>query len=439
MSDLPREAQLFEERKFLEFPVQGIRVRRKEWEIADVRSGEVIRRVPAVQRVLFVLDGDHVITEDLELFSTEGKSLQNLKELKEFGMASGIDFRSLPAPEKYAYTYGDFGSQFSTTPVFEPHEVVKKLVVFEKGKKKIGVWNWDGKTLDYEYTFEFDEEVRNVVPLPSRSQMIRYNEVAILLSGFFVIFDTATKKKFRRTKLDAYDSDLFILPDGRLCLVRETGHYASFSDVTDYPQPIDLPYPSFITTDVVDGILIMKDPGEKNGLLFLLFSNEEPFRLLRTATEKETKVKIQGKALELHYWQTFCHYSLHENDAGFLKEGKTPEEQILVIVDLNTGRTKQVLDGSGIKEEHAFHLPVFHDSTGNPKKGYLLSLTSGYGSLEYDLKTKEYSIGEAVLLDFLLPVSKRQRKIMGCYLEELISEDGGNIPREIVGIVVGFI
>src|SRR2546430_1420168 len=83
---LDQEIDLFDRFELLECPVRGINTGKEEWEITDIQTGEILEIIPVQNRkIVFVLDGDHVITDDFHVFSlSERKNVQELNEMAAF-------------------------------------------------------------------------------------------------------------------------------------------------------------------------------------------------------------------------------------------------------------------------------------------------------------------------------------------------------------------
>src|SRR5579883_2439927 len=196
---LDHQIDLLESSGRAEAPVRGIRVGEKTWEITDIQTGETIEVIPVENRkIVFVLDGDHVITDDFHVFSlAEKKNVQELNEMAVFFRREKVYpayFASLPIFERPAYTYNQ-----KAYYVFDTSRVVERLIAFFPFKETIEVWKWDSKTLplgargertkrltkEYRHTFEFSFD--NLIPLPYPAQVLGPHEIGVQFTRSFVI------------------------------------------------------------------------------------------------------------------------------------------------------------------------------------------------------------------------------------------------------------
>ena len=172
--------------------------------------------------------------------------------------------------------------------------------------------------------------------------------------------------------------------------------------------------------------LILNDPESPGGFFIVFKGSDETYQFIRTAEEDaEPHEMVLSKSLIL------CYFSLGGADVAFYRGDGNVQ---LFIYDLLKRRIRQTVNFDRFREGTAFSLS---------RHRYLLHTTGGTGLLEVEErkgKTK-YSPGEESRALYLLPASKRQKDILKCSLIELFGdpEVGTPIPKELVGIVAGFI
>src|SRR5579883_1166363 len=199
---LKSEIEVFQKIGYVEIPVRGIVTYPDDWEIADLETGETLDSIPMKKRreILFVLDGDHVLTKDFHVFSfPQKKDIQELKEMKKlFGgyLPESRSFSSFPVNQNYVYTSG--GDPHS---VFDPNISVEKLVIHVGNK--IEIWGWNSKgqgatpVLSKDYELSFEGIIWKIIPLPARSRIEESFEVGIVFLDSFTIFDIQKRVALR--------------------------------------------------------------------------------------------------------------------------------------------------------------------------------------------------------------------------------------------------
>lgn len=467
--------------KRVEYPIRGIQVRPEwnlrqptlkpkiaTWKVVDVKTGKTLESFEGPnERILLVLDGDHVLTKDFTIYSiSEWKEKQDVEGLRDFfGEPEGGEFEreptliTFPANERYAYVVGRHSHE-----IFDPDKRIKKIAAFTRDEDITGsmsLWSWDGNKLEEESTFTFSEYPADILPLPERSQVLGGLEVMMTFENSFAIFNVETQEILREfhfgdfEEKGVHDIEYFILPDGRLCsrYIKEDVVY-----LTDVTQVLEQGEENFIEMKVADIPVIANYPytgtgaelileGSDDKLLFLLGYEGKPWKKGKEGIKKRTDVKVEGEIPVQEEggkerYNYFCLCSFHGQDIAFVRgneRGRWWEEENseLVFVDLDTGKTKQVLDFKEASYEHqssAIHLPgdmyLMENYTDTPFQRILI---------KYDSKKKEYSLGPASVFDFLLPISKAQKKAMETSLDKVFLTARAPVPKEIVGIVAGFI
>src|SRR5579883_1584838 len=188
----------------VEYPIRGIHVNGLSREILDVQTGKVLESFEVSKRhkagvkevkILCVLDGDHVITDDYWVFSlAEKQKIQNLTEMRELYGRFGVEFTSLPAPKDYVYVY-----EGHSHAVFDPDYAVKKLVTYSRPGHMVGVWTWSEKWLKKDYIHDFGDprkfEVKGeIFGLPRAAQILGEGEIEIKFRDSFAVFSTQERK-----------------------------------------------------------------------------------------------------------------------------------------------------------------------------------------------------------------------------------------------------
>lgn len=453
-----KDAEVFERIGALEIPARGIYGQSWDWNILDVQTGEILDPFEKREEIVFVLDGDHVITNDYHVFSlSKRKNVQELKDMKE--SFKDWEFRtshfiSLPAPEKYSFTdiRGNEGKGYA---VFDPNTPVRKLIA--QYGDEIGVWSWStseargersehGK-LKKDYAFSHPGWRVKIFPLPRSSQILGKDTEIAVVGDTFAIFDVESREKLRDIGFGG-NTKFFSLPSGGLGEVfyekeaetvldvtasldrkekgfKEMEGFSRSKTIVSYPSTqgsIATPY----------GTLLI--PGKKKGEYFYLIWYVGGAWMRGKTGEKLKEVQVEGKTpvyyadqfdRDLKKVGTFCECSFHDSDVGFVS-GEWKSEK-LTILDLETGKVKQTLGVPELKNSPALPLS---------RSRYLLDLKSGSRRLmEYDPKTDKYSLGPEYQLRFLLPASSKQRKLLASKLSRLLTK----VPSEVAGIVAGFI
>lgn len=463
----------------VEYPIRGIRsyggngtvslTPTAKWTISNVLTGQPLESVTGPDaEIKLVLDGDHILTKDLRVISvSKWEETQDLEELRDFfdGLSEedrtswpeDRKFVSLPAPKRYAYA-----ASYTTREVFDPNRQTKKLIAFSDGFKSISIWDWevsktssDGKLVENS-TFSFDHPLYNVTPLPETSQVLGDDEVAIMFDESFIIFNVETQETLREFHFgpieEMGDIEFFILPDGRLCfsyVKRGTKHITDVTQVleqgeedfiemkaVDIPEIVQFAHPS-------DDIYIQASDGD---LLFLLAYDGKPWLVGREGNKNFKEVKVEGEVLTSEEWDLidfFCRCSFHGSDVAYVRmedKGKwsSEKESQLVFVNLETGKTKQVLNFPNAPyhgQSLATHLP------GNK---YLMGVFPAKERgekrlIEYHPHKGKYALGPTSIFDFLLPTSRAEKEAMRSYLDKAFLDAKAPVPKEIVGIVSNFI
>jgi hypothetical protein len=437
MSSEERAAQVTQEafRKSgkLEIPLLGINTSLGIWTIIDVQSGAPLRTInmETTRRILVVLDGENVITDDLSVFSLKKqKDVQDLQEIREFlgGEAYPSSFASLPGPDNYVYVFNEEGHS-----VFEPGVTTKKLVIHRENT--IQVWSWSSGELSKDYTFEFEEEIlEKVLPLPKASQIRGENEIGLMLPSSFVVFDVDTQETLVEIDDEGEENHFyFFLPGGKLGMLarREAEEYNYLYDMSELLVPHGTMQKRKSSQGKGVGLfplaersLIIKDPDSVN-YLWLLWYHSEPWQ--RGRTDKSLReVKIGGLSVPYTGENDFCSCTFHGSDVGFVSL-KRPRQ--LTFVDLSTGETKQTLRGiRNLRAGGGQHLP------GN---NYLLGSEAEKVLIRYDERKERYSSGPTLDVDQLLPSSKMQRSALFYQFEELFGKPP--IPEDLVAVIFDFI
>lgn len=462
--EIDREVDIFDKLGRFEYPVRGLVEMHEGGEyvrrIYDVQTGELLSSIPPTanyNRIVFVLDGDHGITQDHKVYSfSKMKVVQEIQDMAEFfkQTAQSRYFTSLSIPEKYAYS-----ACFSITipevyAVFDPDLTEKKFVTHRHiDPDRIAVWGWNGKEVKKEYEFDFKAPVHQVISLQKVARLSSESEVAIALYGrSFVIFDVIGRKILRQVDVShLYEQSLFLLPNGHLCLKNHDLSRGNLSlmDLTvklKSEEKVELregPEDKLVSVGDYSYFVILNDPKFPDHFFIVFFYQEQPYEVLRTAVSpihpevirvngrvpRNPRLKVRTKDLQL------CMFSLHGSDIAFLDVRKSVKVHKLVIYDLSTGEVRQNLE-LGKKEEEVDTDPCLT----LPGNRYLLSVSHNQvRMLEYDQRTGKYSFGKTVYTQTLLPVTTLQKRIMGCYLDDLFVEERIPVPKELVGVIAKFI
>lgn len=466
---MDKQIEVFEKTAKVEHQIWGLQQRYKGVGIVDIQSGEVLETIPGPEGVLFVLDGDHVITGDFHVFSLrEKRNIQDLKEMREVAgerehwqYSVGV---FLPAPQKYAFAYREHGYE-----VFDPRRAMKKFIFYIPMGNFIQVWDWNtsaerskaGNVLRKEYTFDqfVDSKgernfIASAFSLPKQAQVLGPNEIGVAGDNSFFIFDTQTRKILREFTPRTL-ANFFILPGGRLGLTEEVEHAENLFDLTAVldkgnrkfkrVEVLTAVEPTAILPTAVEegGSLIMKRK-KKDEYLFLVSENENPWVAGSSSERPEDykEVKVGEETPEYNqYWREekeegmgeFCHCSFYGADVAYL-EGLGKKAKF-TFIDLEIKKEKQTL-----KVPYSIGLPCYH----LPGNRYHLIMEDKHGNrfrqlLEYDEKKEKYSLGAKSTIEHFLPLSKRQKKLMECSLNEMFKEVKAPIPKEVVGVIAGFI
>lgn len=481
--DLARELERLEKFGKLEHLIRGLIKDIEFWTVTEVQTGE--KAVPAhfsptTEDVLTVLGGDHVLTLDFKVITiTPPKVVQEVKEMKEFygdwwGEGKGRDiademFVTFPTPEKFVYTWKKAES------VFDSNGKVEKLVTYFPEGKKIGVWTWNNHELKKDYFFEFKAEINRVVSLPRQTRISDGNEVAVVFLNSVVIFDITTGKRLRKIKMEYLaDWEIFTLPNGHLAVkwgqtlneemrvlvldLFETLNIGNKEYSVVKIEPVDDAEGSEAEgkyTFMPESYDMLVFPAEK-GFYVLSGAKDEHFQLLRTSSGQSTEVSVDGKfpkasdhsldSTRGSLSNEFCSCIFHGTDLALVKE--KPSKRIIIEGRPSEKNKWQLVfakiseDGK-LKSRQTLGLPIevsdepFQHLPGNR---YILKFSNRRRVLlEYSPETDMYSLGPKVDAHVLLPTSMAQKKVMGCFVDDLFVEVKAPVPKEVVGIVAGFI
>lgn len=451
---LDHQIDLLESFGRVEVPVRGIRVGKEAWEITDIQTSEAIEVIPVQNRkIVFVLDGDHVITDDFHVFSlAEKKNTQELNEMAAFFRGKeplpGY-FASLPASEQGVYTYNQ-----RVHCVFDTNRVVEKLLTFFTYEDAFDVWIWNGKELEKDYRHRFESTFDKVVPMPHSSQILGPNEVGFQFTRSFVVFDIETRRELRKILTGLMSSEeFFLLPDGKLALRwREERE-----SITDVSRLLQRGNPSFVEIKNIYARELFGFPYASNSLILKNTAGEYLYLIWSTigawvygkSGSKLKKLEMKGKIGD-----NFCGCSFHGTDVAFVRAErkqlgvkgsggtKILEGRQVTFIDLETGKEPEASSGMelrGAKEGRALSVPGMETTPAEHLSGdrYLVELTEGKRLIQF--AGEKYSLGVKSFADYLLPASKWQKKILKCYMNELFSEAKSKLAKDLENLIKEFL
>lgn len=481
-AEIDKNIDVFENIGHVDLPVTQVYEDKDQYWRVDLETREVLGSVPAigvanypVRSIELVLDSNHFITGTFLVVSlSDGKVVQELREMSTFKRGKwNSEFVTLPAAEKYVYSlatppYAMFPPSGRGYSVFDPEKEVKTLVLARSNS--IQVWNWNTTEgsgtgdLKLEYSFAFKAYIEKLIALPKASQILSVNEIGVQFHKAFVIFDVGKRKRLRRIK--GYGNGNFFLlpPSGELGLYRREEKLDLVVNVTGLLQKGAKGYrkieslrdaetvAQFEGGDLKQILILRNSESKSTGKwLYLLWHFREKFKIGDSSSPSVTKdVFIDGKAVTFNsYWfhgpkegtGEFCHCSFHGSDVAFIKGSKDNSQ--LVFFDLATGKVRQTLSVPYISEASARHLS---------RNRYIVTISASLSGkmaiIEYNTETGKYSVGTPFpegsittisLNSALLPASRMQKRLLSCYLHELFLEVRTPIPKELVGVISGFI
>lgn len=465
------EIELFEDYARVEYPVRGIWDAKKAWEIVDIRSGKVLLKIPKSEDDHFsaFLDGDHFLTRDDNIISISGGMKEGTKlpksvmvkpvpELKKFDTYHPL---CLPVPEEYAYSIMSKSTLTElAVEVFDPSRLVKQVAF--RGGRRLLVMNWEKKTLKKDHSFTFNVEIERLIGIPLKGSGSQ--KIGVLFKWTLIIYDVV--KQTRVARIPTEGSDFLVLPNGDLGAFYNTS-LVNVSRLLERRKmksqkrgkipPIDefshddLEKSAIAKLPEAKGYVVLR--GEKKDQFHVItYEMDKPSTVTNTIDGKTREVLIGGKPIEPG--GDLAHFCLHNNDLAVLEEIKeAPEQGIassdvvarseeapkeseaeennerkMTIIDLE-GRVKQTLVmHNGVISNSIFHLQGDLYVVHTFKRWQLVEYNEGKCSEGVEVMTKDFA-----------PASQKQKKILSCSLIELFRQVGTPIPKELVGIVAGFI
>lgn len=406
----------------LEYPIRGVHtLKKKKWEIFDIGTGELLEtlKVGKGRFIFVVLDGEHVITDDYKVFSLEEKkNTQDIREMEKFFGTSSEEkrnFLTLPGPEKYEYVY-----QGESESAFE-HLEAKKLVLYADGGKKIEVWSWGGQKLKKDYTHEFPYKIESIIVPPGSQEF----EIGVCFSDSFLIFDISQKSV--EVFLSSPHSKFFYLPTGNLGILRMSLESETISEVTLSKGRGRGPEKRQVAKyREAQRYLIFKS---SQGLTTLLWHYSKPWEYV-VAGQRSQIVQIDGQVLretEGYLSGTdFFSSPFHNGDLAITSgSGK---ERKMEFVDIITGKKKQVLEVPHVMGFESEILPGDRYLVDAENDQVLIEFTGG-----------KYQVVRRIPYIKLIPSSKKQKDSLKRDLDALFVEAGAGIPKDVTGVIFGFI
>lgn len=480
-------SKVFQKLGVLDYPLLGIANGASigaSWQVSEIRSGEVLwssstfRTASSGVRstyIITVLDGDHFLTDQCEIFSiTEGKVIEEVLDLKAFlrGKAShkaivrdlNCQVESLPAPKEYSHTMSSLVS-----PIFDHNQRTEKLVFFHPANKRIQIWDWlptggrsernESNKLEKNHDMKFDAEggVQQVIPVPGS------NRILVMLDDDTFIYDVQKRETLGKTHVPDEESTL-LLPDDRPGLILKERDQAVLMRLSEDGKKqeiarFDWEYSSQLVMKDLEtsGKARAEDFQNPEHFNIVLMSFPSSLKLLRTKTGETREVIMDGKPFDFGKF-TYPQLSLHGNDVMVTKKEKRMELKKITTTTPWGGQEDAVIltrkaFQEGLGPEEGDNVFIFDLLTGEVKGKFSipeitarncvylpgdLYLVSGKNcKLLFGFRGRRYEFLGKRNLEFPLPISKGQRKVMNDTLVGLFPET--SIPIAVINVVSGFI
>lgn len=467
----------------LELPLWGVGFYDGMWKVSDIRSGQVIESFGDPERenlstcIFYVLDEDHLVLNTREIFKlSERKAVQDIHEI--FGTVPAV---TLPAPERYSYAT----IRRETESVFDPRSKVEKVISIEESKVTVSDWitsaasttEGGNKKLVLEDSFDFtDDTVRYVLSLPVATTGVP-NRILIAFDTKFTIWDLSTWERYKQVRGLQGRWKVFILPSGGLGLfLKGTAfHWPNKDTIVDLTaflkdmkrvamdiknqeefyeyKLVDFPWNS-------ETQLVLKD--QNNPGHFNVIATYEPENI---DTDTDTVIvrsvdgsvhKFMNENAELQFpssivsWKLpgdVLHFCLANGDVAFLSTKGTEkqwgkpvlhEEKGRKLVICSIAEKKSLFSSERIayfKEKQTLNVEDATPTVSQLAENLWVMWSSPRQLILWDSNTDKYSLGAKVKFQVVLPVSKRQVKVLERAVDTLLA---GKVPKEISGIIAGF-